>query len=172
MSGMLTVWSLDDQHPTSRVAAHDARIWSIAASADQRLLATVGADHRVAVWDVRNLRLLQEVRMDNIPTACHFFGESNTVIVGDRSGQVTFIESTADGIDGDNSAAAATASVESDRCRIVAFVDESPDGSLSQYSQRLIWAMDRTELPYVIRRIAGLPLLSTKFRNYTNVYCD
>lgn len=80
MGGLLTVWGLDDQHPVSRVVAHEARIWSIAASADQQLLVTAGADRRVAVWDVSTLRLVHEVRLGNIPTACSFVSNSTVAV--------------------------------------------------------------------------------------------
>ena len=157
MGGFLTLWSVKNKRPIHRILAHHARIWNISTSADQRFIVTVGADNRAVVWDLESLQIANEFQMDCPPTACIIQGNSNRVIVGDRKGSIKILDYGK--MDRYSKIGELVSFSKFEEHRLVAFIDRNLDDTIRKCSQRLLYTLDMSELPYVTEFVTNVPLL-------------
>lgn len=156
MGGGITLWGQKERHAVLRFNAHDARIWSVATSHDEKWLVTAGADGRIVTWDLATLRILQEHRSGTLPTACAIDTHSGHVVVGDRNGDFLVLDGPH--ISAGTEVAAMPLGDLFEQNRMVAFVTKSLDGDYGRFSTRLLRALDKTSLVYVTVDVTELPL--------------
>lgn len=68
---------------------HTERIWSVTATNDGEILATVGADKKAIIWQPR-VDKIKEIDIQDMPTACCLSPNGEWLIVGSRSGKLNW----------------------------------------------------------------------------------
>jgi WD40 repeat protein len=89
-SGLVRIWSLDDQSQVGQaLAADDNTIWGLAWSADGAVLATASADEAVQLWEVSTRELIGSLSPHpGGATGVGFLGDGSTLATTSAAGVV------------------------------------------------------------------------------------